>query len=63
MVAPTDQMNEKRKIPFQKKKQYNWTPISGRVDRAFATETVDLGSFPGRVKPKTLKIGIHSLLG
>ena len=34
--------------------------ISGRVDRASATETVDLGSIPGRVKPKTIKIGIHS---
>ena len=33
--------------------------ISGRVDRASATETVDLGSIPGRVKPKTRKIGIH----
>ena len=37
-------------------------PISGRVDRAFATEAVDLGSIPGRVKPKTIKIGIHSFL-
>ena len=35
-------------------------PISGRVDRASATETVDLGSIPSRVKPKTIKIGIHS---
>ena len=35
-------------------------PISGRVDRASATETVDLGSIPGRVKPKSTKIGIHS---
>ena len=34
--------------------------ISGRVDRASATETVDLGSIPGRVKPRTIKIGIHS---
>ena len=31
-----------------------------RVDRASATETVDSGSIPGRVKPKTIKIGIHS---
>ena len=37
----------------------DWS-ISGRVDRASATETVDLGSIPGRVKPKTIKIGIHS---
>ena len=35
-------------------------PISGRVDRASATKAVDLGSIPGRVKPKTTKIGIHS---
>ena len=34
--------------------------ISGRVDRASATETVDSGSILGRVKPKTVKIGIHS---
>ena len=34
--------------------------ISGRVDRASATETVDFGSIPELVKPKTLKIGIHS---
>ena len=37
-----------------------WLPISGRVDRAYATEAVDSGSIPGRVKPKTIKIGIHS---
>ena len=35
-------------------------PISDRVDRASATETVDSGSIPGRVIPKTIKIGIHS---
>ena len=35
-------------------------PISGRVGRASATETVDTGSIPGRVNPKTIKIGIHS---
>ena len=34
--------------------------VSGRVDRASATEAVDLGSIPSRVKPKTIKIGIHS---
>ena len=33
---------------------------SGRVDRASASEAVDTGSIPGRVKPKTIKIGIHS---
>ena len=30
-------------------------PISGRVDRASATEAVDSGSIPGRVKPKNYK--------
>ena len=35
-------------------------PISGRVDKASATEAVDTGSIPGRVKPKTIKIGIYS---
>ena len=34
--------------------------ISGRVDRASATEAVDLSSIPSQVKPKTKKIGIHS---
>ena len=34
--------------------------ISGRVDRASATEAVDSGLIPGRVKSKTIKIGIHS---
>ena len=29
-------------------------PISGRVDKAYATETVDSGSIPGWVKPKTI---------
>ena len=38
----------------------DFQPISGRVDKASATETVDLGSIPSRVKPKTIKIGIHS---
>ena len=36
--------------------------ISSRVDRAFATEAVDSGSITGRVKPKTIKIGIYSFL-
>ena len=33
--------------------------ISGRVDKASPPETVYSGSFPGRVKPKTIKIGIQ----
>ena len=41
----------------------NYKPISaGRVDRASATETVDSGSIPNWAKPKTITIGIHSLL-
>ena len=35
-------------------------PMSGGVDRASATETVDSGSISGQVKPKTIKIGIHN---
>ena len=35
-------------------------PISGRVDRASATETVDSGSIPGQVKPKTIIFDIYS---
>ena len=37
----------------------HWS-ISGRVDRASAPETVDLDSIPGRVKPTTIKLGIHN---
>ena len=33
-----------------------YTPISGPVDRASTTDSVDSGSIPGRVKPKTLKL-------
>ena len=35
-------------------------PISGRVDRVSATEAVDSSLIPTWVKPKTIKIGIHS---
>ena len=38
----------------------NADSISGRVDGASATETMDFGSIPGRVTPKTEKIGISS---
>ena len=34
--------------------------VGGRVNRASVTETVDSGSIPGRVKSKTIKIGICS---
>ena len=36
-------------------------PFSGIVNRASATETIDSGLIPGRVKLKTKKIGIHWL--
>ena len=32
----------------------NFLPISGRVDRASATETIDSASIPGQVKQKNL---------
>ena len=40
--------------------QYTYEPLGGRVDRATATETVDTGCNPCRVKLMTIKIGIHS---
>ena len=33
--------------------------ISGRMNGASAAETVDSGSIPGQIKPKTIKIDIH----
>ena len=36
-------------------------PINSQVNRASATETVDLGLILGRVKPKTIKIGFCTL--
>ena len=35
-------------------------PISGRVDRTSAAKTIESGLIPGRAKPKTMQIGIHS---
>ena len=35
-------------------------PISARVDKAFGTETVNSGSIPGRVIPKTLEVNSYS---
>ena len=46
----------------KKKAVVVYQPISGRVNRASATEPVDLGAIPGGVKPKTTKIGIRSFL-
>ena len=42
------------------KKYKDYKPISGRVDRASVPETADSGSIPSRIKPKTIKIDIHS---
>ena len=39
---------------------YRYVLIKGQVDRASATEIVDSGSINTRVKPKTIKLGIHS---
>ena len=36
--------------------------LSGRMDRASATETVDLGSIPDRVKPKTINMAFSAFL-
>ena len=55
MVCDTNNIKQVVKShtePFQ--------PIGGQVDKATVTETVDSGSIPGRVKPKIIKIGIHS---
>ena len=35
-------------------------PIRGWEDKASAAETVDSGSIPGLVKPKSAKVGFHS---
>ena len=40
--------------------QRSFKPISGRMDRASATETDNLDSIPDRVKPKTMKLVIRS---
>ena len=40
-----------REFPAQKEEK----TTSGRVDRAFATKTIDLGLIPGRVQPNTAK--------
>ena len=33
---------------------------SGRVDGSYASETLNFGLISGQVKPKIVKIGIHS---
>ena len=45
---------------------YQWIDwvyaISDQTDKAFAAEAVDPSLIPGRIKPKSVKIGIHSFL-
>ena len=41
---------------------FNFGAISRRGGKAFAIKTMDSGSIRGRVKPKTIKIGILSLI-
>ena len=48
--------NPHKKVGNEKRRQR----ISGQADKASATKMVDLGSIPGRVKLKTIMIGIHS---
>ena len=36
--------------------------LIGRVGRVFANDPGDLGSIPGRIIPKTLKMVLHTLL-
>ena len=54
------QSQEKEDATQRQATYKNLQPISGQMDRASATEGVDSGSIPGRVKPETIKIGIHS---
>ena len=42
-------------VPKALYRQNRNEPMGGRVDRASAFKTVDSGSIPGRVKPKTTK--------
>ena len=37
-------------------------PFTGLVDKLFRTETVNLGSIPGHVKPNTIKFVITASL-
>ena len=48
------------RLKFENGFKLSHKSISGRMDKAYATETVDSGSIAGRVKPKTIKIGMHS---
>ena len=54
----TSQVHSKKSAMVRSSSQK--LPISGRVDKASTAETVDSGSIPGQVKPKTLKNGIQS---
>ena len=58
VMEQTNEKSEKNTLQFYIQNTYQL--ISGQVDRESATETVELGLIPSRVKPKTIKIGIHS---
>ena len=47
------------KIMTRQQKKTKAKKLRGGVDRASATDLVDSGSIPGRVKPNAIKIGIH----
>ena len=55
-------IESQRRIGETESKHAVYLQISGRVDRASATETVDTGSIPGRIKQKTVKFGVFSSL-
>ena len=48
-------------MPFELFRVCYAEKISGRMDRASASETVDQGSIPGCVIPNTIRIDIHRL--
>ena len=51
-----------RAVPIHPMGHFPWKSHShGQAwDIVFDTETEDLSSIPGRIKPKTIKHGIHS---
>ena len=63
MLSSTKKTREKSaNHPNNECSIYLCDTISGPMDRASTTKTIDLSLIPGRVKPKTIKIGIHSLM-
>ena len=52
--------NKQQKFDLKVESFFIDQPVGGRVDKTSATDAVDSGSIPGRVLPKTIKIGVHS---